>query len=56
MKFTLLNPYLQVFHQSAQKSPLVPAVLQFVLSLPRPPPAWEMSSLNVLFQSRPAGV
>jgi len=43
------------FHRSPQKPPLVPAVLQLVLSLPRPPPAWGMSSLNVPFQWRPAG-
>ena len=55
MNLPLLNLYLWVFHRSAQKSPLVPTVLQFVLSLPKPPPAWGMSSLNVLFQSRPAG-
>ena len=51
----LLNPYLRAFHRPAQQSPLVPEVLQLALSLPEPPPALEMSLLNVLFQSSRAG-
>jgi hypothetical protein len=55
MNLPLLNLYLRVFHRGPQKFPLVPVVLQFVLSLPKPPLAWRMSSLNVLFQPRRAG-
>lgn len=50
----LLNLYFGVFHRLAQRCPLVPEVLQLALSLPVPPPALEMSLLNVLFQSSPA--
>jgi hypothetical protein len=55
MNLPLLNLYLRVFHRGPQESPLAPVVLRFVLSLPKPPHAWRMSSLNVLFQPRPAG-
>jgi hypothetical protein len=54
VRFEVLNLYLRVFHRLAQQSPLAPEVLQLALSLPVPPPALEMSLLNVLFQSSPA--
>lgn len=51
----LLSPHPRRYHWLARRFPLAPEVPQFVLSLPAPPPASEMSLRSMLFPSSPAG-